>query len=529
MQNAKRRTDVLGSMGLALALAMVWVLTGCSDAQPRQQSRALREQTETARRVHANAADLMGSPVFKVDGQFAPLTEVTQSPAQADDITLVEPGTMDPRSLEMLEKAANELGQSISANSQADSVDLGQATLMLGQLNRLMGFYHEGVSLAGRNRARTLGDEITARLGVVRARQAQLAYFDQLMGLSLDDVKTFLSESSERAESLTADKTRLEGEIKDLTARRNQLRTTKETKTAAMRNKRIDSQLAADPDTRARLFEQAHALQKEINKLNAQIARTENQIAQTETALSQVMLDLDGAKAKLAAANEVLSNRNQVKEDATAGRRTILAQIAELREEIETLTTRMGEALASADQAEQEALSKYDSAASNFNRAAGNLDSDDPAPVSLKGAALMDSGSLQTAKLRAYNRAVGVVEAMQETLEIPNSAAGKKVTAYVSDPEQLRASADEAFEKAVKAYSTAVRRVQADDPKLAWAYQGRLGAAYLSRLDVCPPALREGIRKSAEDTLNDALEDRADSPYLAPVAGLKDLADSAAE
>ena len=527
MQNAKRRMDVLGLMGMALAMA--WVLTGCSDAQPRQQSRALREQTETARRVHANAADLMGSPVFKVDGQFAPLTEVTGSAVDADDITLVEPGTMDPRSLDMLEKAANELGQSISANSQADPLDRGQAALMLGQLNRLMGFYHEGVSLADRNRARSLGDQITARLGVVRARQAQLAYYDQLVGLSLEDVKTFLSESSEREKSLTADKTRLEGEIESLTARRNQLRTTKETKTAAMRNKRIDSQLAADPDVRATLFEQAYALQKEINKLNAQVARTENQIARTETALSQVMLDLDGAKAKLAAANEVLVQRNQIKEDATAGRRTILAQIAELREEIETLTTRMGQTLASADQAEQEALSKHDSAVSNFDRATGLLDSDDPAPVSLKGAALMDSGSLQTAKLRAYNRAVGVVEAMQEALDIPNSASGKTVTAYVSDPEQLRTSADDAFERAVEAYSTAVRLVQAEDPKLAWAYQGRLGAAYLSRLEVCPPSLRESIRASAEETLDEALDDRADSPYLAPVAGLKDLAESAGE
>ncbi len=527
MQNAKRRTDVLGWMGMALAMG--WVLTGCSDAQPRQQSRALREQTETARRVHANAADRMGSPVFKVDGQFAPLTEVANSTAEADDITLVEPGTMDPRSLDMLEKAANQLGQSISANSQADPVDAGQATLMLGQLNRLMGFYHEGVSLADRNRARSLGDQITARLGVVRARQAQLAYFDQLVGLSLDDVISFQSESAERAETLTTRKDQLEGEIKTLTARRNQLRTTKETKTAAMRNKRIDSQLAADPDTRAELFEQAHALQKEINKLNAQVARTENQIAQTETALSQVMLDLDGANAMLAAAKDVLDQRNQVKDDATAGRRTILAQIAELREEIETLTTRMGNTLASADQAEQEALSKYDSAVSNFDRAAQALDSGDPAPVSLKGAALMDSGSLQTAKLRAYSRAVGVVEAMQEALAIPNSAAGKTVTAYVRDPEQLRASADEAFEAAVEAYSTAVRLVQAEDPKLAWAYQGRLGAAYLSRLEVCSPSLRESIRTSAEDTLDDALEGRADSPYLTPVAGLKDLAESAGE
>jgi len=96
-------------------------------------------------------------------------------------------------------------------------------------------------------------------------------------------------------------------------------------------------------------------------------------------------------------------------------------------------------------------------------------------------------------------------------------AFAKGLLAYVPNPEQTRSEAVENYRQAGELYETASRGVL---PHLRWAYQGQAAAAYIAlyRLSYDADALTK-----AKEALNQALEDKRESPFLASVVELERL------
>jgi hypothetical protein len=92
--------------------------------------------------------------------------------------------------------------------------------------------------------------------------------------------------------------------------------------------------------------------------------------------------------------------------------------------------------------------------------------------------------------------------------------------AYLPDPDAVRRQAKQLYHRAAGRYEEALKQIPKRDNR-RWAYGGQAAAAYVALYHLDPDDIES--LKQAQRYLDEAIEDKASSPYLQPLTDLREL------
>jgi len=526
---------------LARVAAITALLTiaaaGCSDPK-RTADRKVREEVDAAQRLAYKALGLMAGAVYKVDGQVAPLIPPR---GRAAEVTDVQPAAaLHPRAWEDLEAAERRLSEVLRQHGQAASDDIqGLAYATLGQVLIVKGHYQDFSAKAPRDEAmeaivQAERDCLTAGAwAALLDRQEQsgsdvAAEAEKMLSSARSDIEGLKTRIAQTTETMAS----FRKTIQSLQARSEEL-------IPKARNLRVDIQLASGQKG-MELIDQVLSLEKEVNENASSIAGIEGNLELREAELR----DLEEARKEAEARVEVASSIIEARQ-ATATRRageqaSVRAALDKARSQARQAADRVVGACRDAAKAEDVAADAYDLAAKKLEHAVRLQDSSGrAAALGEQADALWALGNLQARRLELRGRCLRLVErisaAWAADQPAPQEAEGAKaaerpkspppefamaILQYLPEAEQVRTAAEANYELAAGLYGQAADSVA---PQVRWLYQGHQAAVHLAFHQLTN---RYDVLLKARTTLDEALKDKRESPYLAYLLDLERLAKS---
>lgn len=537
MSNAKVR----GSLPTWLLGATVAVLlvAGCSDSKRYQADQKLLEETEIASRRYARAVSLMDLPPAKVNDEYVPLGHVKRI-WEGSSVKLPEPLAVHPEARAALTAAETGLARALSQYGRdAGNEEQALAQAMLGNILMLKAEYLRATAAADRQQARAASAMANRSVSMVQLYTSLGRYYDQLASLRDQDLLAVVSAAREEAAKAKADAEAVQKEIDSLRARAEQLRQANETLVPQARRLRVDSEQAGGQEG-MELLDQALKLETQINENVSALAALENALERREADLSDVKAALKSAEARRKVAETIVAARKGHADASRTELEGIQAALGKARSDVQEQTALLASVCERTAQADDVAAEAYTAAISR-HEAARRLRprGQDPATIARLAdarwalAELKDQSLyLRQCNMQLADRLAGIwspqaaegtgppatsssAPAGQPPQAVPAFAKG--LLAYVPNPEQTRNEAIENYQKAGELYEAASRGVPSH---LRWAYQGQAAAAYIAlyRLSYDADALTK-----AKEALEQALEGKRESPFLAAVVELERL------
>ncbi|MCJ7544717.1 MAG: hypothetical protein MUP47_09190 [Phycisphaerae bacterium] len=530
-----------GSLPTLLRGAMVAVLlvAGCSDSKRHGANKKLLEETEIASRRYAKAVSLMDLPPAKVNDEYVPLGHVGRITG-ASNVKLADPLAVHPEAWAALVAAETGLTRALGQYGRdAGNEDQALAQAMLGNILMLKAEYQRAAAAAERQQARAASAMANRSVSMVQLYTALERYYDQLASLRDQDLSAVLSAAREEAAKARVDAEAVQKEIASLRARAEQLRQADEALIPQARRLRGDSEQASGQEA-MELLDQALKLETQINENVSALAALENALERREADLSDVKAALESAEARQKVAETIVAARRGHADASRTELGSIQAALSKARSDVQEQTALLASVCERTAQAEDAAAEAYTIAIAK-HEAARRLRTRNQSTQTIARLAdarwalaeLKDQSLyLRQCNMQLAERLAGIgspraaegagpattsasAPADRPPQAIPAFAKG--LLAYVPNPEQTRSEAIENYTQAGELYETASRGVL---PHLRWAYQGQAAAAYIAlyRLSYDADALTK-----AKEALNQALEDKRESPFLASVVELERL------
>ena len=526
--------------GVTWLVMLAVLLAGCSDSKSRDAAKKLLEETEIAARLYATAVSLMGSTPAKIDGQYLPLAHVARV---RDDSTveLSPPLTVHPEAWGKLLQAEQGLSRALAQYSRsAGPEETALASAMLGNILMLKADYQLAATAVDRQDALGTLALVDRTASMVQLYAGLANYYNQLVSLRSEDIVEMQSAARARAAQARADSDKLRQELADLRARAAQLRQSSETLIPQARRLRLD----AEQTTGQRgmdMLDQAFKLEKQTNDNVSALAVLENTIELRQPALSDLTLAVQEAEGRQKAAETVLAARRGNTQAGRGELEAIQAALLKAKSDVQDLTAHLADVCARIGLAEDTATEDYTQAIRRHEEARGLVPRSQSGQVAARLAdAHWGLAELKDRSLDLHNRNGLLLERLAATwspatptsssapaiaspagpvADVPANlpAFARGLLAYVPDPAQARADAVEHYQQAADFYDMSSGQVP---PKLRWAYQGQTAAAYIAlyRLSGDPEVLTK-----AKEALDQALQDRRQSHFLAAVVELEKL------
>jgi hypothetical protein len=530
-----------GSLPAVLLGAMVvaFLITGCTESKRHQADTKLLEATETASRLYARAVSLMDLPPAKVNGKYLlaePLTHVS------DSSTVELPGAMEmhPEARDALAKAESGLTQALREYGRdAGDPEQALAQAMLGNVLMLKAEYLRAVAGADRRQARSLLSMAHRSVSMVELYASLGAYYDRLSALDDRALSAMVSSARQETDKAKADADAVRQDIASLHARAEQLRQANETLIPQARRLRVDSESTGGAKG-MELLDQALKLEGQINENVSALAALENALERRQADLSDAMVTLESAQARQRVAETIASTRRGHAGASREELSGIQTSLDKARTQLQTLTSHLAGICEQIGQTDDTAAEAYRAAILRLEAARRLQPRGQDTPTLARLAdARWDLAELRDRSLYLRHTNVQLAQRLAAVWSPPGPGATTTITitshptsgpavpgfaqgllAYVPDPNAALAEAVENYRQSGELYEAASRYVPA---QLRWAYQGQAAAAYIAlyRLSHDPEALTK-----ARENLDQALQDKRESPFLASVVELEKLLQS---
>jgi hypothetical protein len=526
----------------ACVAIVVACLGGCSDPKRTAEQKVLQE-VDAAHRLTAKAVGLMAGAAFKVDGEFAPPLRPRLG---APEVTDIQPAAVPhPQAWEDLETAERRLSGVLQEYGQAagdDSQALAYAAL--GQVLIAKGRYQDFSADAARDEAAQAivqGERgcltVKAWAGLLdrieRPGSDVEAEAQRMLTSARSDIENLKARIAKAAEEIGA----IRNTIRSLQARNEEM-------IPKVRNLRVDIQLASGQKG-MELTDQVLKLDKEINENASGIAKLESDLDLRESGLKELEEAQTEAETRASVASSIIEGGKASSTRRAGEQAAVQKALDHAKAEARRAAERVAQACRAVAKAEDVAADAFDLAAKKLERAARLQDrSGRGAALGEQADAFWTLANLQARRLQLRARCVRLVEhlsaawapdqpALKEAGEastlpakgsvkpkllVPDFA--KPILEYLYEAEQVRKAAVENYERAAELYSQAADSVA---PQVRWLYQGHQAAAYLALHQLTN---RHDVLTKAMATLEEALKDKRESPYLAYLVALHKLAKS---
>jgi len=523
----------------AVALATL-AIGGCSDTQESADQKAIQE-IDAAGRLVSKATGMMSGAVYKVDGEYAPLTRAGRP---RGEVTEVQPAwTPHPQAWQDLETAENKLSEALRTYGQASEGIQASAYSAMGQVLLAKGWYQDLSANAARQEAsEAIGQAEKACL----ASGAWAAMLERVQGTSDVEAQAREMLSSARAEieGLNAQIAETSQSIASIRQQVQSLQARNEEIIPQARNLRVDIQLAGG-DKGLELTEQVLAIEKEINANASGIAKLEGDLELREARRQESQEAKKRAEARVAAATSILEGGQASAVRQAQDQAAVRAAMEKARNDARQATDRVIAACAVAAQAENLAADAFDLAAKKSQHAAGlGAGTARAAAQSEEADALWSLANLQARRLRLRRQCVRLTECLAEAWaespavavkaddsptatrparqiakpSLPPPEFAKPLLEYMTEAEETWKSAAGNYQRAAELYGEAAESVP---PQARWVYQGHQAAAYLALHQLTNQTDALAL---ARTILEEALKDKRESPYLASLVDLEKLA-----
>ena len=453
------------------------------------------------------------------------------------------PLAVHPEALESLVKAETGLVRAlVQYGSRRRDDEQALAQEMLGNILMLKAEYHRASAIADKQEARNTWALADRSASMVQTYAALERYYDQLAALSDRDLTATVSAAQQAAAKAKTEAEAAQAEITSLRDRAGQLRQTDERLIPQVRKLRMDSEQATGQKA-MELMDQALKLESQVNENVSALGALENALDRRETDLGDLTAALASAESRRKIAEAIISARKGHAASSRSEKESIEVQLTKARADLQDEATRLAGVCERIAQAEDTAATAYTQAIVKHEGARRLRPRGQDAATTARLAdarwalAEMKDQSLDLrqrnllllARLAAASspgattgpQPLTTASATAPALTPEDLAAvpafAKGILAYVPNPEQTRAEAIENYQQAGTLYETASRQVPS---QLRWAYQGQAAAAYIAlyRLSHDPEA-----RAKAKEALDQALENKRESPFLASVVELERL------
>lgn len=502
---------------LAVMIGSAAYFAGCSDSKPREASHKVLAAVSEAQRYYDAASAILSNAVAVKAGTNEPLI-ADGAVLDKDQIEVKSLLTVNEQAGQRLQKAEELLTAALSENSQADESIKAQAQDMLGRVQAMQGYFFASKAASARHdvAAALVGGE--EALAGAAGENSVLAYFQKISSASDEDLKKARDEAA-RAEKQLADQIKtIENRLSELAATRQQLAAENDKRMVEARNLRTESGLASGQKS-LDLFEQALKIEDTVTENGTKTAQIEAEKENLELQAKTLKIEAAAAKGQVGALVATLDSR-QARTQAAARKRDEVAQrLAESQKKIETAAGKIAAGLKSVSENEAKAVECYTQAAASLKNAQNDAAFAATAAAGA-GDALVAIADIDAQRLSLQQQAshfAGGVTAFYGQLKKDLPPMLKDLSGYVSDTKKLQEDAAAKYADAISLYKNSISREQ---PQQQWIYQGRLGAAYIGLSKVTNDA---GALSQAAIVLDQAMQGREASPYLASVVELKRL------
>ncbi|MFP4104643.1 MAG: hypothetical protein ACLFVU_01010 [Phycisphaerae bacterium] len=522
------------------------LLSGCSDSESRSQTKALQEQVKLAQRHIGSALTSMKTYTLRFDGKPGPITsdigydaeELETSTVRrevAQRITSVDPDDPNPNAEESLNKAIKLLDEALAAYPQADDLQKAIARAQLAAAQKALVAYHDTVAAQNYRSALRAGNEYSELTATVGTLVERAKYYDRLIGMSDEQVRQMLSETTEEVETLKGELAVIDGRIKQLEEEQTTLEERRQSLEAKSADFKIEARLSKGENGQE-LLDKAEAVDQQVIKTMSRLREIQMELGGLESEQKEKQAALNSAQARKEATAKSLEARDAGKKREKALREDLVKNYRDKAEQARTILDTIAQSTTAAKEAEDKALELLEVAAKNLEQARQMLSGQTETSfdnelqkrelisvLTSLGDIYMAEGNLRAQRLRFDRRLQEIVGMTRTSFDSSVAAADfpqvETLEGYVADRAAIAARAEEAFTEAADAYLNVEGRV---DRANRWLIEGHIAAAKIGEAQM---AADQTVRSDAIDLartkLESALEGKANSEYLQDVKELQ--------
>ncbi len=474
------------------------VLIGCAESESRQAGRKLMEQTSKAKRLHGKALEtLAGSPGVASDGKT--LIDIPAEKVHAEALAIIA------RAEDNLVKAIAEAG------SDAPKADMAIAENVMGRLLALKG--HCYTEITGKAIQRLEAGRLRAQIVLSTAnwQVGMFEYYKTLGSLGDADVVIVRDRADRQAAVANDALDAIDGELSQLARDKQSYVEQYEASSSQARSLRGEAELESGQAGLDKM-DKALELQTRADTAELKAAAIEFRTDSLNNRRKPLELDLAAATQASKAAQDVIAARGKQMDNIAASEMRISTQLSEKRAKLRDVLTEIATASSQIGDGFSKATNAYSLAIKRL-KAAGNLSQE--ADIHMAAADL----KIRCLLVLTANQNMGksIRELWAETTSQSTPASVRKMETFIAKVEQVRSEARDSYSRVAELYKRSLRDVERQQ---RWVYQGHIAAAYWRLYKLTND---EQDLQAARQMLDDALEGKEKSPYLAPLVELRKM------
>ena len=490
--NATRVTVLLVLVTLSCS-----VLTGCAESESRQAGRKLMEQASKAKRLHDKALEtLAGSPGIASDGKT--LIDIPAEEVHAESLAIIA-------------RAEEGLVRAIFEASDVPKADRALAESVMGRLLTLKGYCYTEITGKAIKRLEAGRLKAQAVLSAANWQAGMLGYYKTLGTLGDADVVTVRDRADQQAAVAQDALDAIDVELKQLARDKQSYVEQYEASSSQARSLRSEAELEPGLPGLDKM-DKALELQTLSDTAELKTAAIEFRTDSLNNRRKPLELDLASATQTRQAAQDVIAARGRQMDNIAASEASISRQLGEKRAKLREVLTEIAAASNQIGDGFSKAINAYSLAVTRLKAAGSPLQ---------EANAHMAAADLKVRCLTALTANQNIGKSIRElwtdttSQSLPTSVG--KMETFIAKAEQIRSEARDAYSQVTELYTRSLRDVERQQ---RWVYQGHVAAAYARLYNLTSD---EQDLQAALQALDEALEDKAKSPYLAPLVELRKM------
>lgn len=474
MRNGNHLVVVL----MLAATACSLMVCGCSDSKARQGNDSVMQAIDLARLACDNAASLLGTTPYQYDKKYMALLAPLSAAATQGGVTLPQSGEVNPRALEVLEHADEQLAKAIGESSGVASrsvVELGNETL--GHVKMLKGAYYLRKGAAAGDKLQAAQGTTLAALFDLGLNKKLLDNYNQAISAGDKAVGTLLDAAKKDFVDQSALIGDLDGQIEKLVQTKESLSKANETLSAEARSLVMEYKAATGKASQEK-FEQAQAKEAQVSDNASKIRDAEQKIEDLKGDKRPLELKKAGARRTQEALEQASKGGKDSRDALTAPRDAVQQAVTKGQAALKTAVEKdLTEAYQLWSKQEEKAIKCHTEAAKEFQAARGG----EHEPVT--GATAGLAGDEAYALLARANdqgemaSTIASLEALLKHVKVEDPSLVEKLT-LASSKTYIDAAMHDYADAAEKYNSASVAMA---NPQMKWTYDGLRADALLNR------------------------------------------------
>lgn len=506
-----RKVVVVAAVAVLLALPLV-IASGCAESKQHQADRSLREAISKAQRLMERTVALVANPVYRVGDQYNPM----RNKIAGHDIFIAPLGTIHPDALEPLAEAEKLLEKALRENGpDASPADKALAEMTMGRVLALKGYcYSLHVRKAVRGMQRLRG-EVESVVHVAKAQAELLGYYAKLSSLGEQDIQDYRNRAADAARNASDALEKIDARVVSLEeekARQKEIHAELNAQAGTMRAKAQET----TGQEGVTVLAAALAIQAKADAAELAVAQIEYDTRLLKSKRQNEQLVKKAADQSISVFDKMLRQRKAQVAENVSSIQGVREELAARGESLKALVVKLAQSCSETAALRDKTVNACELAARRFKQAGRGIEQADVLAMQA------DLDVLCLGEVAANEALAGSLrDAWPKMVEAPLPAEVEAIVTFMGDIDSVHKNVEQKYTQVAKAYEQAVRKIK--DSKYRWTVQGQVGAAYakLYAFSDDPQVRSEALDKAIE-ALDNALEGRSESPYLAPVARLRD-------